>query len=71
MYEEIPVSVLSVFSVAIPILVIPDSPQARSGIQENESYHGMDWRGFWIPARAPRQQPGRLAGMTEEKIVRL
>jgi len=41
-------------------------PESRNEINRG----GMEQRGFWIPARAPRQKPGRLAGMTEEKITR-
>ena len=33
---------------------------------ENSTISDTNQRGLWIPARALRQQPGRLAGMTKE-----
>ena len=49
-------------------LVIPEDREAGyPGSRERHRPQRQDERGLWIPARAPRQQPGRLAGMTREQ----
>ncbi len=40
-------------------------PESR----KRSSRVGITARGFWIPARAPRQKPGRLAGMTQLSVL--
>ena len=53
-----------------PPSVIPEARAAGyPGSRKNIDQRGKDQRGFWIPARAPRQKPGRLAGMTGEKAI--
>jgi len=45
-------------------------PEARAagypGSRKCIEHSGKNWHGLWIPARVPRPEPGRPAGMTKE-----
>ncbi len=50
--------------------VVPDGARHRPGSGNEMNHGGMNRRGFWIPARAPRPGPGCLAGMTSSESSR-